>query len=84
MSRSADGLLHSNLVLDSVEAIMECVKAGVGFTLLPEPDVQRLADDQVVIIEPEGKDLHRHLALVTLPGGPSAAVSGQLKNLLIF
>lgn len=29
------------IYLDSVEAIMECVNAGLGFTLLPEPDIRR-------------------------------------------
>ena len=26
---------------------MECVKSGVGFTLLPEPDVFRMADERI-------------------------------------
>lgn len=29
------------IVLDNLEAIMECVSAGLGFTLLPAPDVVR-------------------------------------------
>jgi DNA-binding transcriptional LysR family regulator len=82
MARSGDGMLHSKLVLDSVEAIMECVKEGVGFTLLPEPDVIRLADNRVTIIEPEDSGLNRQLALVTLPEGPTASSSDALKSLL--
>ncbi|NKB52879.1 MAG: LysR family transcriptional regulator [Rhizobiaceae bacterium] len=84
MTRSGDGILHSKLVLDSVEAIMECVKNGVGFTLLPEPDVLRLADSNVITIELEEPGLYRELALVTLPNSPTASSSGLLKNLLII
>ena len=84
MKRSGDGMMHSKLVLDSVEAIMECVKNGVGFTLLPEPDVVRLSDENVVTIELEEPGLYRELALVTLPNGPTASRSTLLKNLLII
>ena len=84
MARTGEGMMHSKLVLDSVEAIMECVKNGVGFTLLPEPDVQRLSDENVVTIELEEPGLYRELALVTLPSGPTAASSSILKNLLVI
>lgn len=83
LARSGDGIMHSKLVLDSVEAIMECVKAGVGFTLLPEPDVRRLANDDVVIMEVDGDGLQRQVAMVTMPDGPVSASSDILKNLLI-
>jgi len=82
MARSGDGMLHSKLVLDSVEAIMECIKEGVGFTLLPEPDVLRLANDNVITVALDGPGLIRQLALVTLPEGPSVANSEMLRNLL--
>ncbi|NRB31458.1 MAG: LysR family transcriptional regulator [Rhizobiaceae bacterium] len=82
MARSGDGMMHSKLVLDNVEAIMECVKEGVGFTLLPEPDVMRLADNKVAIMYPEDSGLMRQLALVTLPDGPTASSTEALKSLL--
>jgi len=53
------------IVLDSVEAIMECVNGGIGFTLLAEPDIQRYAGNQVTTIKPEGKPLTRQLVLAT-------------------
>ena len=45
----------SMIVLDSVEAIMECVKQGIGFTILSEPDVRRYADRSIVVepVDPE-------------------------------
>lgn len=82
MTRSGDGMLHSKLVLDNVETIMECVKAGVGFTLLPKPDVERLGDEEIVTIELDGDGLYRQIALVTLPDGPTATSSEMLKSLL--
>lgn len=83
MNRSGDGMLHSKLVLDNVETIIECVKAGVGFTLLPKPDIERLGNDEIVTIERDGEGLYRQIALVTLPDGPTAPSSEQLKSLLL-
>lgn len=55
------------VVLDNLEAIMGCVKAGLGFTLLPAPDVKRYADgDLVEFAAPAG--FHRALVLVTRTG----------------
>jgi len=53
------------IVLDSVEAIMECVNGGIGFTLLAEPDIRRYATNQVATISPQGKPLTRQLVLAT-------------------
>ena len=51
------------VVLDNLEAIMECVAHGLGFTLLPVPDVERyLTEDVTVLPGPEG--LQRRLELV--------------------
>ncbi|MEL7542876.1 MAG: LysR family transcriptional regulator [Pseudomonadota bacterium] len=47
ISRHLDALTcerHRTIVLDGMEASMECARAGVGFTILPEPDVARYAD----------------------------------------
>ncbi|MDA8585265.1 LysR family transcriptional regulator [Rhodobacteraceae bacterium] len=55
------------VMLDNLEAIMGCVKAGLGFTLLPAPDVKRYADgDLVEFAAPAG--IHRSLMLVTRMG----------------
>ncbi len=82
ISRSDDDVMHSKLVLDNVETIMECVKSGVGFTLLPEPDVFRMADERIRTIPLDEPGLYRHLALVTLPHGPMAPNSAILEKLL--
>lgn len=47
-ARPEDG---KTVVLDSLEAIMECVGEGLGFTLLPVPDVERLLSRDVQMIE---------------------------------
>lgn len=60
---------RSTLVLDNVEAIMECVKRGIGFTLLPQPDVDRYRDDSVALIVPKTFTITRRLVLATLAGG---------------
>ncbi|MEO1793243.1 MAG: LysR substrate-binding domain-containing protein, partial [Pseudomonadota bacterium] len=53
------------IVLDSVEAVLECTAAGVGFSILPEPDVTRLAGDHLKRRSLGGERLVRELALVT-------------------
>ncbi|WP_299608778.1 LysR family transcriptional regulator [uncultured Tateyamaria sp.] len=55
------------VVLDNLEAIMGCVKAGLGFTLLPGPDVNRYADEDLVKF-PAPAESRRSLVLVTRSG----------------
>jgi len=56
---------HQPIILDSVEAIMECVNEGLGFTLLSEPDIRRYADKSVKIDPTTGNRLRRQLVLAT-------------------
>jgi DNA-binding transcriptional LysR family regulator len=68
------------VVLDNLEAIMECVVAGLGFTLLPVADVERyLTPDVVVTPGPEG--LVRRLELVVLKGSALARREAALAGL---
>jgi DNA-binding transcriptional LysR family regulator len=55
------------VVLDNLEAIMGCVKSGLGYTLLPAPDVNRYADQDLVLFGAP-LSLHRSLVLVTRTG----------------
>ena len=50
--------------LDNLEAIMECVVARLGFTLLPVPDVDRYSTSQIIRLPAPGI-LERKLVLVT-------------------
>lgn len=52
------------IVLDGMEAIMECVSQGLGFTILPAPDVGRYASEQVTTRAVGGAGLARDLALI--------------------
>ncbi len=61
------------ILLDYVDAILECVKRGVGFTMLPEPDIQRGADPRIIAFAAPGLDLTRRLSLVTKEGAGVAA-----------
>ncbi len=56
------------VMLDNLEAIMECVTAGLGFTLLPEPDVQRYRAEAVELVA-SPRHLRRKLVLATASGG---------------
>jgi DNA-binding transcriptional LysR family regulator len=56
---------HRTLVLDSIEACMECVKEGVGYTVLPLPDIQRYSDARVFIVERALGGLKRDLVMLT-------------------
>jgi len=55
----------TTMILDSVEAIMECVNAGIGFTALPRPDVERYGHEAIGIVRAKGRSLKREIALVT-------------------
>lgn len=68
------------IVLDSIEAIVECVNSGIGFTLLPEPEVIRYADDSLVIFEPSIRAT-REIALITRKDRMSSKLRSALLNL---
>ncbi len=60
------GLAPRNvLTLDNVAATVECVCAGLGFTILPEPDVRRHASSELIMLPMGTQRVWRELALVT-------------------
>ncbi|MEQ8823153.1 MAG: LysR family transcriptional regulator [Filomicrobium sp.] len=52
-------------IFDSIETTMECVNIGIGFTLLPKPDVQRYAAAGVRLVNVGRGTVEREVALVT-------------------
>jgi len=70
------------IVLDNLEAIMECVSAGLGFTLLPVPDVTRYAGPEIETLTAPGS-LERKLVLVTPKDGSLARRAERLAALLL-
>ncbi|WP_299851965.1 LysR family transcriptional regulator [uncultured Roseovarius sp.] len=68
------------IVLDNLEAIMECVSAGIGFTLLPAPDVARYRSiDVKSICLPHASA--RKLVLATVIEGALAGREATLATL---
>lgn len=68
------------IVLDNLEAIMECVAAGVGFTLLPVPDVDRYLTPHIEkLAAPD--TLERNLVLAILRNGTLARRDAALAAL---
>jgi DNA-binding transcriptional LysR family regulator len=67
------------MILDSVEAIMECVNAGIGVTILPKPDVERYAKGAVEMAVAGAEPLRREISIVTTRGG---IVSQQIEAFL--
>lgn len=69
------------LTLDSVEAVMGCVEAAVGFAILPEPDARRYAKTAAIsaLSDPP---LSRSLCLAVRSSGPVAAQTETLAALL--
>ena len=61
-----DSQPQRTIVLDNVEAIMECVKKGLGYTLLPHPDIARYTDSSVAEHAPVGAECTRQLVLASL------------------
>lgn len=58
------GTRRNTIVLDNVEAIVECINEGIGFTLLPEPDILRYANQDVLLEHASIKGAKRQLVLV--------------------
>ncbi|MEE4189076.1 MAG: LysR family transcriptional regulator [Roseobacter sp.] len=52
------------IVLDSLEAAMECVKEGLGYTLLPLPDIQRCCDGRAHVHVPDSPTIRREIVMV--------------------
>lgn len=69
------------MVLDSVEATMECVNHGVGFTLLPMPDIERYGDQTVTVIPQPDDGLARRIVLATSTDGAVPLNTDQLAML---
>ncbi|MEM7653578.1 MAG: LysR family transcriptional regulator [Pseudomonadota bacterium] len=57
------------LVLDGIESIMQCVRMGIGFTLLPEPDVLRYGAEVVESRAVPDAPLTRQIVLITKQDG---------------
>ena len=62
---NAQHIPAQQLILDSIEGTLECVKLGLGYTVLPEPDVARYADARLVTRSVQGAYPGRDLVLVT-------------------
>lgn len=71
---------RKTVVLDNLEAIMECVAKGLGFTLLPAPDVERYLAKRVRMIE-MATTRSRTLVLITARGGSLAQRQTALADL---
>jgi len=70
------------IVLDSVEAIMQCVNEGIGFTVLPEPDIKRYGSANVALVELSTAKISRSLVLATRIGDEQRLnLSNQLSTL---
>lgn len=67
------------LTLDSVEAVMGCVTAGVGFAILPEPDVARYGGPDVA--QAPVPDLERELGIAARTDSPMARLVETLADL---
>ncbi len=65
ISKIRTGRHDPTIILNNVETIVECVKKGIGFTLLPKSDIERYADETVYIICPKNIRLSRKLVLAT-------------------
>lgn len=69
------------IVLDSLETIMECVSSGLGFTLLPEADIDRYQRSGVEKVQIAALP-NRSLVLVCAPNSAVAKRLGVLQDLI--
>lgn len=73
----------SSLILDSVEAVAECVMKGIGFSILPEPDIRRhFGEGQITLRSLSPSPLNRSLVLITISGGRMQTYLELLTKLL--
>ena len=66
------------IVLDRVDAVAECVRAGVGFSILPEPDIRRFATDTIILRPMTPEPVTRDLVLACVAGSRLDAHAGLL------
>lgn len=69
---------RETIVLDTVEAVAECVRCGVGFGILPRPDVSRYVGDAVALRSLSDEKVFRKLVLVTRAGTAADAGAEML------
>lgn len=70
------------IILDSIEAIVNCIKNGIGYALLPKADVLRYGSDQVLVLPCEPQQLFRNISLVTREDALTEIWRPKLKTLL--
>ncbi|MBO6813415.1 MAG: LysR family transcriptional regulator [Rhizobiaceae bacterium] len=80
ISRQGSQRKHT-IHLDSVEAIMECVNQGLGFTMLAQPDIERYSKNRLHILKPGTKGIFRQLVLATSERGVAKAARQKLCEL---
>ena len=81
MSQGSDSAGKQDIVLESVEAIVECVNEGLGFTLLAKPDIARYATEKCFVTPMGREKLSRRISLVMPRGGVSDAICAPLLGL---
>lgn len=69
--------IRQSHILDSIEAAMGCVNAGVGFAILPEPDARRYATRANIQVLGD-EDFHRRIGLAV---PISSAIAGKANDL---
>lgn len=57
--------MENVIVLDSIEASVNCVRRNLGYSLLPKPDVQNYGDDNIYYFSCSPRPIYRQLSLVT-------------------
>lgn len=70
------------ITMDGIEATVECVRRGLGYTALPRADILRYAGEDVVLLPFAETPLMREIALVTLRGTATERAAETLKDLL--
>ncbi len=74
---------RKTVTLDSVEAVMGCVNAGLGFGVVPEPDARRYASHAHVTVL-DDPPLARVVSLAVRAGGLGPGQPEALRHLFAF
>lgn len=71
------------IVLDGIEPCVECVRLGLGYTLLPQPELERYRGRDFAIQPMPAPGLRRRLALVARDDAVSATWVPRLRDALL-
>jgi len=71
------------IIFDTVEPIIECLAHGLGYTILPRPDLERYPEKSFLIKDLPGKPISRDVVFISREHTMSAAHRAKILEMMI-